>query len=142
MTNEFKKQGSCLCGAVKVTAKTNSNHVDACHCNMCRKWTGGPLLAIQCGEDVNFEGNENISVFNSSEWAERGFCSKCGTHLFYRLKEGNYYALPVGLLDDEESFVLEQQIFIDEKPSFYSFANKTKNMTGEEVFAEYSALLE
>jgi hypothetical protein len=100
------------------------------------------LLAIQCEGDVNFEGSENISVFSSSEWAERGFCSKCGTHLFYRLKEGNYYALPVGLLDDEESFVLEQQIFIDEKPSFYSFANKTKNMTGEEVFAEFSGLLE
>lgn len=142
MTNELEKQGSCLCGAVKVSAKTKSNHVDACHCNMCRKWGGGPLLAIQCGEDVNFEGNENISVFSSSEWAERGFCSKCGTHLFYRLKEANYYALPAGLLDDEENFVLELQIFIDEKPSFYTFANKTKNMTGEEVFAEYSALLE
>lgn len=142
MANELEKQGSCLCGAVKVSVKTKSNNVDACHCNMCRKWTGGPLLAIQCGQDVNFEGNENISVFSSSEWAERGFCSKCGTHLFYRLKEANYYALPAGLLDDEENFALELQIFIDEKPSFYSFANKTKNMTGEEVFAEYSASLE
>ena len=142
MANELEKQGSCLCGAVKVSAKAKSNHVDACHCNMCRKWTGGPLLAIQCGGDVNFEGSENISVFSSSEWAERGFCSKCGTHLFYRLKEANYYAIPAGLLDDEESFVLELQIFIDEKPSFYSFANKTKNMTGEEVFAESSASLE
>jgi hypothetical protein len=142
MTNELEKQGSCLCGAVKVSAKTKNNNVDACHCNMCRKWTGGPLLAIQCDGDVNFEGDDNISVFNSSEWAERGFCSKCGTHLFYRLKEQNHYALPVGLLDDEESFVLELQIFIDEKPSFYSFANKTKNMTGEEVFAEYSTSLE
>ncbi len=142
MTNELEKQGSCLCGAVKVTAKTTSNHVDACHCNMCRKWTGGPLFAVECGEDVTFEGSENISVFNSSEWAERGFCSKCGTHLFYRFKEQNQYILPAGLLEDQESFTLEKQIFIDEKPSFYSLANKTKNMTGEEVIAEYSALLE
>lgn len=103
MTNEIKKQGSCLCGAVKVLAKIKSNQVDVCHCNMCRKWTGGPLFAIECGEEVNFEGSDNISVFDSSEWAERGFCSKCGTHLFYRLKQQNYYALPAGLLDDEES---------------------------------------
>ncbi|BAY83235.1 glutathione-dependent formaldehyde-activating GFA [Calothrix parasitica NIES-267] len=142
MTNEIQKQGSCLCGAVKVSAKIESNHVDACHCNMCRKWTGGPLFAIECGEEVNFEGDDNISVFNSSEWAERGFCSKCGTHLFYRLKEANHYALPAGLLDDEESLTLEKQIFIDEKPPFYHLANKTKNMTGEEVIAEYSASLE
>lgn len=142
MASVLKKQGSCLCGAVKVSAKTNSDRVDACHCNMCRKWTGGPLFAVECGEDVTFEGSENISVFNSSEWAERGFCSKCGTHLFYRIKEANHYVLPAGLLNDEESFTLEKQIFIDEKPSFYSLANKTINMTGEEVIAEYSALLE
>lgn len=109
---------------------------------MCRKWTGGSLFATECSDEVNFEGWENISVFSSSEWAERGFCSKCGTHLFYRLKQQNYYALPAGLFDDEESFTLEKQIFIDEKPSFYSLANRTKNMTGEEVIAEFSASLE
>ena len=58
------------------------------------------------------------------------------------LKEQNHYALPAGLLDDDEIFTLEKQIFIDEKPSFYTLSNKTKNMTGEEVIAEYSALLE
>jgi len=44
-------------------------------------------------------------------------------------------AIPVGLLDDEEPWVFAQQIFIDEKPSFYSFVNATKNLTGAEVFA-------
>lgn len=140
MTNEVERRGSCLCGAVSVAIKTKSNNVDACHCNMCRKWTGGaPLFAIECSGDVNFEGDENISVFDSSEWAERGFCSKCGTHLFYRLKQQQYYAVPVGLLDESENFVLEQQIFIDQKPHFYTFANETKNMTGEEVFAQFLA---
>ncbi|MBE9216826.1 GFA family protein [Plectonema cf. radiosum LEGE 06105] len=139
MTNEVERRGSCLCGAVSVSIKTKTNNVDACHCNMCRKWTGGPLFAIECSGDVNFEGNENISVFDSSEWAERGFCCKCGTHLFYRLKQQQYYAVPVGLLDDDENFVLEKQIFIDQKPQFYSFANQTQNMTGEQVFAQFLA---
>lgn len=139
MTKEVERKGSCLCGAVKVSIKTTSNSVGVCHCKMCRKWTGGPLFAIECSGDVNFEGEQNISVYDSSEWAERGFCSKCGTHLFYRLKQEQYYAIPVGLLDDDENLVFEQQIFIDEKPKFYSFANKTKNMTGEEVFAQFSA---
>ena len=106
---------------------------------MCRKWTGGPLLAIEGGNDIDFEGSESISVFSSSEWAERGFCSKCGSNLFYRLKKEGHYSVPVGLLDGDENLVFEHQIFIDEKPSFYSFANETKNMTGAEVFAQYSA---
>ena len=99
---------------------------------------GGPLLAIECGSDVQFVGTDSISVFSSSDWAERGFCRKCGSHLFYRLKQEGHYAVPVGLLDEGEQWVFDQQIFIEEKPAFYAFANQTKNLTGAEVFAQYS----
>jgi len=105
---------------------------------MCRKWTGGPLLTVDCGSEVSFEGKENISSFDSSDWAERGFCNKCGSHLYYRLKQKNQYAVPVGLFDDGKELVFDHQIFIDEKPSFYCFSNPTKNMTGAEVFALYA----
>ena len=100
---------------------------------------GGPLMAVDCGTDVLFEGEENISVFNSSEWAERGFCRKCGSHLFYRLKESKQYIVPVGLFDDNSTFVFDHQVFIDEKPSFYCFSNKTNNMTGAEVIEHYAS---
>ena len=130
--------GKCLCGAVKVKAKTMSTHVGACHCSMCRKWTGGPLLAVDCKSDVEFEGKENVSVYNSSEWAERAFCSKCGTHLYYRLKEQDLYIMLAGLFDTDAKLHFDHQIFIEEKPEYYSFANETKNMTGEEVIAQFS----
>ena len=139
MAGEIERQGSCLCGAVRISVKTLGNSIDACHCTMCRKWGGGPALAIDCNDDIHFEGNDNIAVFSSSKWAERGFCRHCGSHLFYRLKQEGYYSIPIGLLDDDESLIFDQQIFIDEKPSYYSFANETKNMTGAEVFAQYSA---
>jgi hypothetical protein len=139
MASETERRGSCLCGAVRIAIKTTSNSVSACHCSMCRKWGGGPLLAIECGSDVQFDGTDSISVFSSSDWAERGFCSMCGSHLFYRLKREGHYVVPVGLLNDGEQWVFDQQIFIDEKPSFYAFANETKNLTGAEVFAQYSA---
>ncbi len=142
MTEEIERRGSCLCGAAGISIKTSGRSVGTCHCNMCRKWTGGPLFAIECDGKVHFESNDSISVFSSSDWAERGFCSKCGSHLFYRLKKEEHYAIPVGLLDNSEDLVFDHQIFIDEKPSFYAFANETRNMTGEEVFAEYSASLE
>ena len=46
--------------------------------------------------------------------------------------------MPVGLFEDDAGFVLELQVFIDEKPEYYCFFNETRNMTGEEVLAEYS----
>lgn len=139
MSDLNQRKGNCLCGAIQISAKTMSRHVGACHCSMCRKWTGGPLLAVDCGSDVSFKGRENISTFDSSEWAERGFCNKCGSHLFYRLKEQNQYIVPVGLFENCETVVFDHQIFIEEKPSFYSFTNETRNMTGAEVFAQFSA---
>ena len=138
MSDESLRKGSCLCGAVRVSAKTVSNKLGACHCGMCRKWGGGPLMAVECGTEVSFEGEENISVYNSSEWAERGFCNQCGSHLFYRLKENKDYVMPIGLFDNTEGVVFASQIFIDKKPEYYSFANETKNMTEAEVFAKYA----
>ena len=47
--------------------------------------------------------------------------------------------MPAGIFDNSEGLVFDHQIFIDEKPEYYSFANETKNMTGEEVFAMLAA---
>ncbi len=132
------KNGSCLCGAVRMHVQKRDNHVGACHCGMCRKWGGGPLLAVDCGTDVTLEGEEHVTVYNSSEWAERGFCNRCGSHLFYRLKETRQHFVPAGLLDGSDDLVFDHQVFIDRKPAYYRFANETENMTEAEVFAKYA----
>jgi hypothetical protein len=131
-------KGSCLCGAISLSTSSMNPHVAACHCNMCRKWGGGALFAVECGSDVQISGEENLGIYQSSEWAERGFCNKCGTHLFYRLKQGNQYYIPAGIFEEDKDLVFDLQLFIDEKPEYYSFANKTTNMTGAEVFAQFA----
>lgn len=138
MSETTVARGSCLCGAITITANTQHQTVGACHCSMCRKWGGGPLLAVDCGTDVEFVGAENISVFNSSAWAERGFCKLCGSHLFYRLKESQQHLMPPGLFEERDDLRFDHQVFIDEKPGWYNFAEDTDNMTGPEVFAKYA----
>jgi hypothetical protein len=138
MSNPTESKGSCLCGTISFTVKSINYNVGACHCNICRKWGGGPFMAVDCGTEVSFENAKNISIFNSSEWAERGFCNICGSHLFYRLKENNQHIMPVGLFNNDEPFIFDHQVFIEERPSYYCFANKTDNMTGAELFAKFS----
>lgn len=111
---------------------------DSCNCGMCRKWSGGPILTVDGGTEVRFTGQDFISIYESSEWAERGFCKRCGTNLFCRLKESGFHNLPLGLLEKTQHFKFHQQIFIDMKPENYSFPNKTELMTQAEVFAKYS----
>ena len=77
-------------------------------------------------------------MYRSSEWAERGFCHLCGSHLFYLLQATRQHMVPVGLFDACEGLEFDQQVFIDEKPAYYNFANETENLTGAELFAKHA----
>jgi len=114
MKNLKKVSGSCLCGVVTLTAESVKKEVGVCHCGMCRKWSAGPFFAVDCGPEVSIDGQEHVSIYDSSEWAERAFCKKCGTHLFYRLKKNNQHMISPEFLNDGE-FHLNHQIFIDDK---------------------------
>ena len=99
-------KGKCLCGSVSIIAQDNTQMI-ACHCAMCRRWGGGPMLTVHGGTDVEIAGVETITAFKSSDWAERAFCTKCGTHLYYRLIPANEYILSVGLFQDGTEFGTE-----------------------------------
>lgn len=128
-------KGKCLCGSIEVVADEHQE-VGLCHCSMCRRWTGGPMFAVHCGSRVSFNGGKP-SAYRSSDWAERGFCPTCGTHLFYHLLPNDDYILPAGLFQ-EQNFKLTSEIFIDERPAFYEFKNETHKMTGQQVFERYA----
>ena len=127
-------QGQCLCGAVTFEAESVDPHVHACHCSMCRGWTGGPMLAATAN-GVTFGGAEHIKRYQSSEWAERGFCAECGGTLFYHLQGPDMYMIATGCFADQEQFALQGEIYIDEKPPGYNFAGEHPRMTGEEFLA-------
>lgn len=135
MPEPVKISGKCLCQAVSFTANAEGPHLGACHCSMCRKWGSGAFLEVECGTSVRFEGEGNIAVYNSSEWGERGFCSKCGSNLFYRIKKSGSTGVAAGLIDDLSGFSMIAQVCIEEKPAYYSFAEKTRELTCDEMFA-------
>lgn len=137
------RTGSCLCGAVRFEIATPPETVGACHCTMCRKWSGGIFLGLEVGADaVTFNGTAEPRTYASSDWAERGFCATCGSSLFYRITapgpHQGQYAFGLGTLDDADGIPLTSEIFIEEKPDGYSFAGDTTKMTGAEVFALYA----
>jgi len=131
----MKVKGSCLCKGVKYIANIKSKGFNACHCSMCTKWSSSPYMAIETGGDIEFTGLEKIKKFSSSEWAERGFCRECGTHLFYRLKnpDMNFCNVSFGTVDDRSSFEFKNQFYIDKKPQCYSFSNMTNSLTEKEI---------
>ncbi|MCX2499519.1 GFA family protein [Plesiomonas shigelloides] len=129
---------SCLCGAVKITAENVNTKFTVCHCQSCRTWGGSPFFAVKCGTQVIFEGEDKVKLYQSSSWASRGFCTECGTHLFFKFKETGEYNMPVGLFSDLEGFEMDMQYFSDMRPSYYCFANVTKEMTTEEIMSFFA----
>jgi hypothetical protein len=124
--------GRCLCGAVTFTAEHVEYEHHACHCGMCRRWSGGSgFLGAAC-TGVTFAGP--VGRYASSAWAERGFCTACGTTLFYFLAPAQSYILSVGAFDDQAPFRLVREIFIDKKPAGYAFAGEHERWTEQETF--------
>lgn len=96
----------------------------------------GPKIGINSGNEVEFSNEELIQVYDSSPWAQRGFCKKCGSHLFYRLKAVGRYVLMVGM-DETEGLEFDHQFFIDKKPDYYAFAGETNDLTEAEFMAKF-----
>lgn len=133
-TETTREQGQCLCGAVRFQAQVGAKEVGVCHCSMCRRWSGGVFLAVEC-EGVAFADEKALGVYSSSEWGERCFCKSCGSTLLWRSKDGAHTAVSVQAFENPSDYRLVSQIFIDEKPDCYSFTQATKDMTGAEFIA-------
>lgn len=139
MTTQNKHSANCLCGGVKITAASVNPKFTVCHCDTCRAWGGGPFFAVQCGTDVSIAGLEHIKEYESSNWATRGFCSECGTHLFYRLNKTGDYNMPLGLFTGLADLKMSMQYFSDQRPDYYCFSNETKELTSAEIRAYFAS---
>jgi hypothetical protein len=135
--------GGCLCGEVRYTAAPEKLEMDACHCDMCRRWSGGVLMTVPCNDVVVAEKSQ-LGVYHSSDWAERVFCTRCGTSLFWRLRDegGGHVAVSFPSIDEPPEMVFAEEIFIDEKPALYAFAGDRRRKTGDQVIAEFKAAQE
>jgi hypothetical protein len=87
--------GGCHCGAIRYSVAGEPKHSSVCHCESCRRTTGG-LSTAWLGypsEALTVEQGEP-RAYNSSGGVERRFCGDCGTSLFY----ANEPAMP-GIVD-------------------------------------------
>jgi hypothetical protein len=112
--------------------------VDICHCTMCQRW-GGAFYAGVKGDDAAVSGEDAITLYRSSNWAERAFCKHCGSNLWYRFLPTGNRSFLAGLFDLPVGFGIEQQIFVDEKPDWYDLAQASPMKTGPEIIAEAKA---
>lgn len=130
-------QGRCLCGAVTVSARVETRALSACHCDMCRRHTSSLFLGIAPVQDsVTVTGP--ASSYRSSDWAERGFCSTCGSTLWYGTVQDGARYLAAGLFENAGGASVGLEYFADECPQGYALAGDHKRLTSAETIALFA----
>lgn len=142
MSENLNRKAVCLCGKVAASLMLPNKEVHICHCNICRKWHGGPSLTISCDPKsvVIHDPDKALKWFQSSDWAERGFCSHCGTGMFSKLLGDDplYYGVSAALLDKQDGLFTGEHIFVDKKPPYYQFDDDCNQVTEAEFMAQFS----
>ncbi|HYD25061.1 MAG TPA: GFA family protein [Croceibacterium sp.] len=87
--------GGCHCGEVRYAVEGDPVYHAVCHCDDCRASSGAPMVAWYAVKEEQFRLlSGEVTQFEGTPGAERSFCRRCGTGLFYR----NAQNLP-GLVD-------------------------------------------
>ena len=110
-----RRTGQCLCGAVHYEAEI-ADRFAACYCKMCQRWSSGAFMGVTAAEFEITKGADDLTVFESSDWAVRAFCSKCGSNIYYHAVNYGGPSVAIGTLDDNSSLQIHTQYFIDRKP--------------------------
>lgn len=111
--------GGCQCGAVRYRLSAEPTGVTICHCRMCQKASGGPMMAfggVRLSEF--FVSSGAIATFSSSDIAERGFCARCGTPLTYREAGRDRVSVTLGSLDEPGAVAPVTQLGVESKVSW------------------------
>lgn len=109
-------EGKCLCGAVTLrVAGAHDPQPGACHCRMCQRWSGAVFLAFDVQSDA-LTVTGPVAIYASSSFAERAFCSVCGSHLWLRDTgpgETTHELMP-GLFDAARDWPLRSEVYADQ----------------------------
>lgn len=118
------KTGSCLCGSVSFTISGELGPPDACHCAQCRKHSGHFFASTNVPRtNLALKGGENVSWYQSSAKVRRGFCSRCGSSLFWDPSDYDWIAIAMGAFDTPTATRLYKHIFVMEKGDYYEITD-------------------
>ena len=116
--------GSCLCGAVSFEVAGPLSPPDACHCTQCRKQSGHYFASTDVPRAaLSVTGAGHVGWFQSSERVRRGFCSRCGSSLFWDPVGKDIVGVAMGAFDRPTGTRLAIHIFVAEKGDYYEIAD-------------------
>ena len=116
--------GSCLCGAVAFDVTGALPPPDACHCSICRKTSGHFFASTDVARTaLTVRGEPRLTWYQSSPKVRRGFCSTCGSPLFWDPVGKDWIGVAMGAFDKPTHTTLKMHIYVADKGDYYTISD-------------------
>lgn len=105
--------GGCFCGAIRYEARGVPFQQTVCHCRMCRRSAGAPMVAWFSVKPADFKITAGQpSQYRSSGSAVRSFRPLCGTQLTFKQDRLDEIDVTVCSLDDPEAVAPRDHTYV------------------------------
>jgi len=112
--------GSCLCGSIRYRVRGPLRDVVVCHCVFCRRMNTHVGAYAACAvDDLEIESAKTLRWRRSSPRARRGFCSKCGSALFWEPTPLTHISIAAGSLNTPTGLTIAEHIGVAQKGDYY-----------------------
>ena len=123
MTNS-NHSGGCLCGAVRYEIHSELAGIACCHCSKCRNFHGHfAAYVLTTVDDLKFIEDSGLKWFRSltdeTPNVYRGFCSDCGSSMFWDPRGEDRIAVAAGSLDEPTGLKTLGHSWISQKGDYY-----------------------
>lgn len=116
--------GGCDCGAVRFEITQARPTVTVCHCSQCRRTSGHLWASTRVPRDkLCIVREDGLTWYRSSDFAQRGFCNRCGSSLFYQIDGKDATGVAAGALDGPTGLTTGKHIFVQDKGDYYEIAD-------------------
>ena len=119
------RTGGCFCGAVRYRVEGEPIDAGYCHCRMCQRTTGAPVVAWGSWDAAGFGWlTAEPKILPSSAQGQRRFCGACGTHiLFWTAEEPEIVDVNLVTLDHPEQVAPQYHIWTDSRIPWFDTAD-------------------
>lgn len=129
---EMVNDGGCYCGAVRYRIEGAPLASGYCHCRMCQRVVGAPVVAwgIWTSDRLSWLRGKP-ATFRSSAHAERMFCPTCGTSLAARsFGQPPIVDVSLATLDDPAAIPPQEHVWTSSRVPWLEIADDLPRHSG------------
>jgi hypothetical protein len=115
-----KSEGGCLCGATRYRLSGPTIDAGYCHCRLCQRSSGAPVMAWATFERTDFCYTAGKpATYRSSPHGLREFCAICGSQLVFRRPGETTVDVTMASLDDAAAITPEYHIWTSSRIAWF-----------------------